>query len=89
MNKRVDFLGQEIQLGDIIVYPGRHGSSLWLNKSTVIAIKEDGSIRIQREDGIIKKMTRLDRVIVVTQQIATKQTLGDDVSVIGYSHQHN
>lgn len=31
----VDFLGREIHVGDTIVYPGRRGSSLWMNKAIV------------------------------------------------------
>lgn len=34
-----DFLNREIQVGDKIVYPGRMGSSMWLNYAEVKAVK--------------------------------------------------
>lgn len=34
-----DFLGREIQLGDMVVYPGRQSSSLWMNAGTVEGFK--------------------------------------------------
>ena len=38
-NGPVDFLDQNIQVGDTIVYPNRKGSSLWMNKAKVIGMK--------------------------------------------------
>lgn len=39
-----DFLGREIHVGDIIVYPGRKGSTLWMNKGRVLILRfGDGS----------------------------------------------
>jgi hypothetical protein len=32
-----DFIGNEIQVGDTIVYAGRRGSSLWLTEATVLS----------------------------------------------------
>lgn len=34
-----DIRGIEIEVGDIIVYPGRGGSSLWMNKGVVTDIE--------------------------------------------------
>lgn len=31
----VDFFGREILVGDVIVYPGRSGSSQWMNGAVV------------------------------------------------------
>lgn len=33
-----DFRGVDIEIGDTIVYPGRHSSSLWLNEMVVTDI---------------------------------------------------
>ncbi len=35
----LDLLGQEINEGDYVVYPGRSGSSLWINISRVVSIE--------------------------------------------------
>lgn len=37
-----DFFGNTIKVGDCIVYPGRQGSSMWMNKGTVMAIGQKG-----------------------------------------------
>lgn len=34
-----DFRGVEIQTGAVIAYPGRQGSSMWMNEGTVEEIK--------------------------------------------------
>jgi hypothetical protein len=36
----VDFLGKEIKAGSIICYPVRRGSSMWLKKLTVSAVRD-------------------------------------------------
>ena len=41
-----DFLGREINVGNMIVYPVRRGSSMWLNKIRVTAI---GSVQKQEQ----------------------------------------
>lgn len=33
-----DYLGQEIHLGDFVVYPSRQGSSMWLCRGTVTRV---------------------------------------------------
>lgn len=38
MKKVTDYLEQEIHIGDFIVWPGRQGSSLWMNNGTVLGI---------------------------------------------------
>jgi len=40
MKPPVDFLGREISEGDMLVYPVRRGSSMWLKKITVTRIIE-------------------------------------------------
>lgn len=34
-----DILGQEIEVGSIVTYPGRQGSSMWMNFAVVYEIK--------------------------------------------------
>jgi len=33
-----DFLGRDLEVGQRIVYPGRSGSSLWMNQGCIIGI---------------------------------------------------
>lgn len=35
----LDMIGQKIEEGDYVAYPGRHGSRLWVNISKVIGIE--------------------------------------------------
>jgi hypothetical protein len=65
-----DFLGQDITIGDSIVYPNRQRSGMWMNLAVVTDVLADGSLRVRREkDGVVKPLTCLERVVVVTQQI--------------------
>lgn len=64
-----DFLGQQIKVGDSVVYPNRHGSDMWLNYAQVSDVNID-SIQVRRHhDNILKPLTRVDRVVVVTIQV--------------------
>lgn len=60
-----DFLNQEITSGDLIVYPGRQGSALWMNRAIVLGFTPKGGIRVKLSDGTTKTITRIDRVVVV------------------------
>lgn len=64
-----DFRGQEIHASDVVVYPNRQGSRMWLVEARVTEVRGD-SLRVQREDGKIKTITRIDRVVVVESQHA-------------------
>jgi len=44
-----DFLGNEIEVGDTIVYPGRASSSLWMNKATVLEVIDPGGLKVEVE----------------------------------------
>lgn len=39
-----DFLGREIQVGNLITYPVRKGSSMWLNKLKVTQVRNTGGV---------------------------------------------
>jgi hypothetical protein len=41
-----DILGREVNVGDIIAYPGRQSSNLWLNVAKILAFEEK-SIKVQ------------------------------------------
>lgn len=64
-----DFLENEINVGDTIIYPNRHGSKLWMNRAVVQEVRE-ASLRVLRGDGQVKTLTRIDRVTVVTKQVS-------------------
>lgn len=67
-----DFLGQQIHVGDKVVYPNRHGSRLWMNYAEVTDVNTNG-IKVRRDaDGATKPLTRVDRVTVVTKQVEGK-----------------
>jgi len=40
MNEAKDFLGRQIKAGDMICYPVRRGSKMWLKKLTVEAVRD-------------------------------------------------
>lgn len=61
-----DYLGQAINVGNTIVYPGRQGSRMWMNNALVIELRPNG-VKVQRPDGGIRTLTCLDRVVVVHQ----------------------
>lgn len=42
MNAPLDFLGRQILAGDVIVYPVRRGSSMWLNRLRVTLVLPEG-----------------------------------------------
>lgn len=72
-DKAVDYLGQEIKVGDTVCYPMRRGSNMWMNKRIVSQVNKllDGSFEIAVYDpeGAAQRRTRvrnLHSVIVVT-----------------------
>ena len=40
--KPIDFLGRDIKTGDLVVYPVRRGSSMWLKRVMVTGIETRG-----------------------------------------------
>lgn len=65
----LDFLGQNISIGDSVVYPNRQKSQMWMNFATVTDVRLD-LITVRRDkDGAVKRLKRIDRVTVVTTQI--------------------
>ncbi len=67
-----DFLGNEIKVGDEIVYPNRSGSSMWMCRGTVTALRPRASYRglrtvldVKLPDGKKVVVEKLSRVVVV------------------------
>lgn len=64
----IDFLGNQIRIGNTIVYPGRQGSRLWMNRAIVTVIRKNG-IQVQRPDGDLRTLRRIENVVVVNGSI--------------------
>lgn len=67
-----DFLGQTIKPGQTIVYPGRQGAGMWMNRAIVMEVHPNG-IKVQREDGGIRVLKCMNRVVVIHQIIKGEQ----------------
>lgn len=61
----VDFRGRDIHVGDRIVYPNRHGSTLWMNEAEVDDIYSTSIIARRIDTGRIVEIFNPDRVVVV------------------------
>lgn len=70
MDKPTDFLGRTITAGDILVYPVRRGSKMWLNRITVTKAEADRIHGIGRE-GRMVQLTNLNNTIVIRPDIMT------------------
>lgn len=76
--KPKDFLGNPIDGGDTIVYPGRQGSNLWMNKATVISVsgphpmpngRVEYTLNVLRSlDGRKAQVKKTGNVVVVEKQ---------------------
>jgi hypothetical protein len=64
-----DMFDREIRLGDICVYPVRRGSSMWMNRVTVLKITHspagEPKLQGQKQDGYPVRVTSLDRVAII------------------------
>lgn len=67
--KPLDFLGREIRVGDVCIYPVRRGSKMWLHRVSIKKILFDPSgepiLRGEREDGYIVRINSLERVVIL------------------------
>ena len=64
MNPTVDFTGREIVAGNVIVYPVRRGSKMWLNRMTVQHV-EDDKVAGYNNLGHRITITNLKNIVVV------------------------
>lgn len=68
MNEINDCRGIQIREGDTVVYPGRRGSSLWLNTGVAIAPRfgeHQKSLNVRKPNGKIVEIFETSRVAVV------------------------
>jgi hypothetical protein len=61
-----DFLNQDIQKGDYILYPRRSSSSLWLTVSKVIGFTGN-YINVETLNGKKTKVSRIDYVVKMSK----------------------
>lgn len=69
-----DFMGKVIRVKDLIVYPVRQGSNLWMNQAVVIKIESSDkvtTIHAERPDGTVVKLTKTENIVIVTAPIIT------------------
>lgn len=59
LNNR-DFFGAELRVGDEIVYPGRQGSSMWLNNAKIVGLKTKKSIWDKNAEYLVLECVRWD-----------------------------
>ena len=59
-----DFLGREIEVGDVLVYPVRRTSAMWLTKITVTDLG-DGTVRGVNDNGRRIILSRPERSVIV------------------------
>jgi hypothetical protein len=64
MNAPTDFLGREIKPGDLLVYPVRRGSAMWLNRLSVTQALQ-GSVTGFSPEGRRITIKNLDNSVVV------------------------
>lgn len=67
MNQVKDFLGREIRAGDMVVYPVRRGSSMWLKKLRIQQVEADPKPRISGYNDLGRLVTifNVDSCVVV------------------------
>jgi hypothetical protein len=68
----LDYLGQEIKVGSFIVYPGRQGSSLYVNLGIVKKLtnsREKATLLIRGAKNTVNSiLTQIDRAVVVPRE---------------------
>ena len=76
----VDVLGREIAVGHVVTYPGRIGSSMWINVGVVVRVdhshrRGDAAIWVRKiadeknvyvADQLPQLITRWDRMTIIT-----------------------
>lgn len=76
-----DFLNRELRVGDTIVYPGRHGSSLWMNAATILELVEATDSKPACIKARIQAATGWRRTFAGRQTLVTLRAL-DNVVVV-------
>lgn len=63
-----DFMGKELKPGDLIAYPCRSGSNLWMTTARIVEVieqKSENLVKARKESGFIVTLSRVDNVIKV------------------------
>lgn len=69
-----DIVGKELNPGDMIAYPGRSGSNIWMTTAKSLEIKEEFncygtdpiySIKARKENGFVVMVDRVDNVVKI------------------------
>lgn len=67
-----DFYGRMIRRNDVITYPVRQGSSMWLDHGKVTEINADGSVQVIKPDtGRKTVIFNTDTTILGTKSVRT------------------
>jgi hypothetical protein len=66
-----DFLGREIRPGDLIVYPTRRGSRMWMNELRVQQVTPE-YVGGHNDLGRPVKITNLKNVVVVSSALSER-----------------
>lgn len=64
MTEATDFLGRTIEVNDILVYPVRRKSAMWMSLITVSKVESD-AIHGTNSKGRFVKLTNLANTVVV------------------------
>jgi hypothetical protein len=68
--KAYDHYDREIRRNDVVTYPVRKGSSMWLDNGKVTAINSDGSLSITKPDtGRKTVIQNTDTTILATRSV--------------------
>ncbi len=68
-----DVLGNTLQVGDIVAYPGRRGSSLWINTAEIVQVEPQVQVSIlynhssQDTEGRRTVIDRTDRFVRIAE----------------------
>jgi len=82
-----DFLGNQVNVGDTIVYPTRQGANMQMNRATVDNFNNNGSLRIILPSGRVTTLSNTSRLVVVTNlvtntpSVSETETFSDPVGV--------
>lgn len=75
----VDFLGQVIKNGDLVVWPNRIGAYMWMNKGRVLEVGDNklSVSRLPNNKGEVQRrvtITQVQRVVKVPGLAASTQS---------------
>lgn len=72
MSRAFDFYGRTIRNGDVITYPVRQGSNMWLDHGKVTAVNTDGSVQIRKpETGRRTTIRNTDNAVLAPKSVRT------------------